>query len=166
MRLQEAHSADVTSHMTSIIQFEEQKILSSDEVKEDCCNCCHYLQQQQQQQMGRRKPKRTSEDDDVKVEAKKTQQDEEKSSEDDKESNDSKESKEIVKENPHAFVWVPDGVSKYIVRKCTDNMQGTNIPYSCAVTSRNRRLFGEDKVMDFWRKSTAACPTYRVCYST
>jgi hypothetical protein len=65
-----------------------------------------------------------------------------------------------VRENPHAFVWAPDGVSKYIVRKYTNNMQGTNIPFSCAVTLRNGRLFGEDEVMDFWRKSTAACPTY------
>jgi hypothetical protein len=69
-----------------------------------------------------------------------------------------------VRENPHAFVWAPDSVSKYIVRKYTNNMQGTDIPDSCTVTLRNRRLFGEDKVMDFWRKSTAACPTYGVCY--
>jgi hypothetical protein len=140
--------------------------LSSKEIEEDCCNCCHYLQQQQQQQqqMGRHKPKRTSEDDDKKVEAKKTRQDEEKGSEDDKESDDSKESEEIVRENPHALVWAPDGVSKYIVRKYTNTVQGTDIPYSCAVTSRNGRLFGKDEVMDFWRKSTAACPTYGVFY--
>jgi hypothetical protein len=25
-------------------------------------------------------------------------------------------------------------------------------------------MLGEDEVMDFWRKSTAACPTYGVCY--
>jgi hypothetical protein len=98
------------------------------------------------------------EDDNVKVVAKKTQHDEEKSSKDNEESNDSEESKEIVRENPHVFVWAPDGVSKYMVRKYTNDMQGTNIPYSCAVTSRNGRLFGKDKVKDFWRKSTAACP--------
>jgi hypothetical protein len=69
-----------------------------------------------------------------------------------------------VKENPHAFVWAPDGVSKYIVRKYTSNMEGTNIPYKCPVTSCNGRLFSEDEVCDFWRKSTAACPTYGVCY--
>jgi hypothetical protein len=104
------------------------------------------------------------EDDDVKIQAKKTRHDEEKSSKDNEESNDSEESKKIVRENPHAFVWALDGVSKYIIRKYTNDMQGTNIPYSCAVTLRNRRLFGEDEVMDFWRKSTAACPTYGVCY--
>jgi hypothetical protein len=114
--------------------------------------------------MGRRKPKRTSEDNDVKIKAKKTRHDEEKSSKDNEESDDSEESKKIVKENPHAFVWAPDSVSKYIVRKYTNDMEGTNIPYKYAVTSRNGRLFGEDEVIDFWRKSTAACPTYGVCY--
>jgi hypothetical protein len=114
--------------------------------------------------MGRRKPKRTSEDNDVKIEAKKTWHDEDKSSKDTEESDDSEESEEIVRENPHVFVWAPDGVSKYTIRKYTNNMQQTNIPYSCTVTSRNGRLFGEDKVMDFWRKSVAACPTYGGCY--
>jgi hypothetical protein len=69
-----------------------------------------------------------------------------------------------VKEDPHAFVLAPDGVSKYIIRKYTDNMAGTNISYECAVSLRNRRLFSEEEVFDFWKKSTAACPTYEVCY--
>jgi hypothetical protein len=106
----------------------------------------------------------TSENNDVKVKAKKTQHKKEESSKHSEESNDSEESEKIVKENPHAFVWAPDGVSKYIVQKYTNNMEGTNIPYKCAVTSRNGRLFSEDKVIDFWKKSTAACPTYGVCY--
>jgi hypothetical protein len=99
--------------------------------------------------MGRQKPKRMLEDNDVKIEAKKTWHDEDKSSKDNEESDDSEESEKIVKENPHAFVWAPDGVSKYIVRKYTNDMEGTNILYKYAVTSRNRRLFGEDKVIDF-----------------
>jgi hypothetical protein len=69
-----------------------------------------------------------------------------------------------VKENPHVFVWAPDGVSKYIVRKYKNDREGTNIPFKCAVTSRNGRLYSEVEVFDFWRKSTAACPTYGVCY--
>jgi hypothetical protein len=137
--------------------------LSSDEVEEDCRNCCHNLEQQQHQ-MGRQKPKRTSEDKDVKIEAKKTWHDEDKSSKDNEESDNSEESEKIVRENPHAFAWAPDGVRKYIVRKYKNDMQGTNIPYSCAVTLRNGRLFSEVKVMDLRRKSTAACPTYGVCY--
>jgi hypothetical protein len=69
-----------------------------------------------------------------------------------------------VKEDPHAFVLAPDGVSKYIIRKYTDDMAGTNISDKCEVRLCNRRLFSEEEVFDFWRKSTAACPTYGVCY--
>jgi hypothetical protein len=69
-----------------------------------------------------------------------------------------------VKEDPHAFVLAPDGVSKYIVQKYTDDMAGTNILDKCEVRLRNQRLFSEEEVSDFCRKRTAACPTYGVCY--
>jgi hypothetical protein len=104
--------------------------------------------------------KRTLENEDVKVEAKRTRHDKDKSSKDSEESEDSEESRKIVREDPHVFVLAPDGVSKYIVRKYTDDMAGTNILYKCAVTLPNGRLFSEEEVFDFWRKSTAACPTY------
>jgi hypothetical protein len=58
----------------------------------------------------------------------------------------------------------PDSVSKYIVQKYTDDMAGTNILDKCAVSSRNGRLFSEEEVFDFWKKSTAACPMYGVCF--
>jgi hypothetical protein len=58
----------------------------------------------------------------------------------------------------------PDSVSKYIIRKYTDDMAGTNISDKCEVRLRNWRLFSEEEVFDFWRKSTAACPMYGVCY--
>ncbi len=57
----------------------------------------------------------------------------------------------------------PDGVSKYIVREYTDDMEGRDIPEKLAVRSRNGRLFSEDEALRFWEKSTAICPTYGVC---
>jgi hypothetical protein len=106
--------------------------------------------------MARRLAKRKPESRDKEVEAKKTRPDE------DKESEKSKESEK--KEDPYAIVVAPDGVSKYIVRNYKDDMKEMNILDKCVVRSQNRRFFTEPEAIVFWRKSTAACPTYGACY--
>jgi hypothetical protein len=74
------------------------------------------------------------------------------------------EDKDSEDEDPHSFVLALDGVSKYIVRKYTDNMEGKDIPDEWVVKPRQGRLFTDREEMYFFDKSTAACPTYGVCY--
>jgi hypothetical protein len=108
--------------------------------------------------MGRREGKSKSENNDEEVETKRPRNDESEDHEDSEE-----EDEEIEAEDLHAFVLAPDGVSQYIVRRYTDDMEGRDIPEELTVRSRNRRLFSEIEAYDFWEKSTAICPTYGVC---
>jgi hypothetical protein len=98
--------------------------------------------------------------------SKKRRYNEDDDSEDEEEDSEDEESEESKREDPdpHAFVLAPDGVSKYIVRKYTDNMKGQDIPQECVVKSKHGRLFRETEAIRFFEKSTAACPMYGVCY--
>jgi hypothetical protein len=109
-------------------------------------------------EMGRRKGKLKSENNDEEGETKRPRHDESEDQEDSEEDDE-----KIEARDPHAFVLAPDGVSQYIVREYTNDMEGRDIPEKLAVRSRNGRLFSEDEAYRFWEKSTATCPTYGVC---
>jgi hypothetical protein len=114
-----------------------------------------------QQEMGQRKGKHKSENIDKEVEAKRTRHDEKEDIDVDEESEESKESKE---DDDDASVKTPNGVNKYSFRGYKNEMAGMDILYGQTVRSKHERLYktGEEKA--FIDKSTAACPTYGVCY--
>jgi hypothetical protein len=108
--------------------------------------------------MGRRKGKLKLENDKEEVETKRPRHDDSEDQEDSEKSDE-----EVEAEDPHGFVVAPDGVSQYIVRRYTNDMEGRDIQDELAVRSCNGRLFSEDEAYRFWKKSTATCPTYGVC---
>jgi hypothetical protein len=112
--------------------------------------------------MARRKKKTALVKNDDRSGAKKLRNSEDDNSED-KDKDIDEESEESKREDPHAFVLAPDGVSKYIVQKYTDNMKGQDIPQKWVVNSRHGRLYTEAEAMYFFENSTAGCPTYGVC---
>jgi hypothetical protein len=66
-------------------------------------------------------------------------------------------------DNEEGFVLAPDSVSKYIITRYTNKMQGKDIPWEWVVRSENGRYFYKDEVIRFREKSTASCPTYGLC---
>jgi hypothetical protein len=106
--------------------------------------------------MGRRQVKNKSENNDEEVEAKRTRHE-------DDDDNDDEESDESVDSN-EASVMTPNGVNKYIVRGYKNEMAGMDISYGRKVQSEHGRLYNAREELAFSRDSTAACPTYGVCY--
>jgi hypothetical protein len=105
--------------------------------------------------MGRRKDKRKSEDNDEEVEDKRTRHDE---------NEDIDESEESEEDDDDASVKTPNGVNKYIVRGYKNEMAGMDIPRGRTVRSKHRRLYTPREEIALINESTAACPTYGVCY--
>jgi hypothetical protein len=110
--------------------------------------------------MGRRKVKSKSENNDEKVEAKRTRHEDD----EDKDNEETDKSVESEVDDDEAFVMTPNGVNKYIVRGYKSDMAGLDIPYRRRVNSEHGRLYKAREELAFIRDSTAACPTFGVCY--
>jgi hypothetical protein len=110
--------------------------------------------------MGRRQVKSKSENNDEEVEAKRTRHEDD----EDKDNEEADESEESEVDSDEASVMTPNGVNKYIVRGYKNEMAGMDIPYRRKVHSEHGRLYKAREELAFIRDSTAACPTYGVCY--
>ena len=116
----------------------------------------------EQRQMGRSRKVQTARTEEE-CTAKRPRREEDKESEEDEDNDEIKKDKDDDKKS----VLAPDGVSKYIIRGYKPEMSGKDIPKERVVKAENGRFFQEtarfNEPLDFWKKSTLACPTYGIC---